>query len=424
MFGYRVFRLGAAAILIAATVMTVSPYIFSYVSTSAVVNAPLTTVKSPYDGTITTPSLEPGHLVTRTETLLRLSVDEYNRLFFNDLLAEQTNLNGELRAVRSQRKSLESLKSTLRFRLGAHKKNIDDWLEARLDEATADLRKAEIEFEEAVEVVERNKSLVAKGALSKVAFDDAEQIAALAEKNIEIYAAQLEALSVAKSALAEGIVLQADSSGFNNLQDRIDQVEVRLSELNRQKTSLETQLSAINRKIASLNSSSIIRDVYSPAPQIDGIIWRPSPPSGTRILAGDEIAQVLNCDKRFMLVAISERHFEKIHPGSTAHFRLKGSQDWLNGTVHSIRGANSAVISDELAAKPGKVDDDQLSVQIALPKADLSDPVTITSFCDVGRTADVRFDRSGKTGIEVLDNIFAGLKAGVLGRVLHLASDH
>jgi hypothetical protein len=73
--------------------------------------------------------------------------------------------------------------------------------------------------------------------------------------------------------------------------------------------------------------------------------------------------------------------------------RLLGADDWLQGKVQQTRG--SAARNDErlLAAQIPNPGARQISVEIALPPDNARRDGT--AFCDIGRLAEVRFERTG-----------------------------
>ena len=108
-----------------------------------------------------------------------------------------------------------------------------------------------------------------------------------------------------------------------------------------------------------------------------------------------------------------ETAFEAIRPGDTARVRLRGSDETFLATVEALRGAGSQRATGLLAAEPENLTEGSLSVMLRLAPADVGMVGVAQNFCDVGRTAEVRFDRELGNMLTVAGHWFEELLRGI-----------
>jgi hypothetical protein len=104
------------------------------------------------------------------------------------------------------------------------------------------------------------------------------------------------------------------------------------------------------------------------------------------------VFDLADCGRRFIVVELPEREFERIQAGDHAYVRLIGSEDWKTGQVRQIRGSAARVDDQLLAARVPNPDPDSITVEIALPSDETANDRN--GFCDIGRLAEVRFQRA------------------------------
>lgn len=391
--GHRVIRVVAVLVLLAATGYVLRPHVVSYVATAAVVNAPVITVRSPFDGVVVDPSGPLSQPVDSGAVLLRLVTERSDRTVLAELRAQHTALTGEAGALRDHAARLETLSGQLHGRSENHVAHARAALEARQAEARARIDAARTTLSELRGETARSRRLAESGAVSRVAVVDAEAREAVSERLLAAEMARLDALRAATAALADEVAVDTVSDGLTQLLNRRGEIELRLAETEMRQATLAARGAALREQIAVLERRSRAQDSFLARATANGIIWKPSPPAGMPVLTGDELVRVLDCDRRFIEVAVPERHFERLKPGDPASIQLKGARERIAGRVEAVRGAGGRFDRPSLAAAVPQADDRQLSVIVGLPPARLSDPGIAASFCHVGRTADVRFAR-------------------------------
>jgi len=107
------------------------------------------------------------------------------------------------------------------------------------------------------------------------------------------------------------------------------------------------------------------------------------------------------------VVDLSEREFEQIKAGDTAAVRLIGSDDWKQGKIRQVLGSAARTDDRLLAAQIVRPVSSSIAVEVELLQDD-SDAER-NSFCNIGRMAEVRFQRTGFGFAGRLFNALAGM---------------
>lgn len=402
MFGHRFLRVAVGLGLTAAVGVTFYPSVFHYVSTGAVVNAPVVTLRAPFDGTVTAPSTGISTSVSPDDPLVVLSRDRADENIIGDLEARLIATSGRLEAIAAQRIALRSLRDGLNQRAEIHAERANAWLAAREAEAEARTAAASARLTEAVAHRDRQRQLAQSGALTRVALNSAETDARVAESLRAAERAAHVRLSVARQALEDGVPLTEGGEGQSTILSRLDDLDLQLAALDKDHASLDAERRGLDTQVAFHRAMLRDREVFMPRAQFAGIVWEVSPPAGTPVLQGDELVRLLDCTKRFVEVAIDDRHFERIAPGAMARIRLKGSRHWQDAEVQAVIGSGSQFTRPTFGAAPPAAGDGQLNVFVGLPPVDPRDPTVARGFCDVGRAAEVRFERRHGTARDAL----------------------
>jgi hypothetical protein len=103
-------------------------------------------------------------------------------------------------------------------------------------------------------------------------------------------------------------------------------------------------------------------------------------------------------------VDLPEREFERIKPNALAEVRLIGSDEWRKGKVQRVIGSAARTDDRLLAAQVPHPTASSITVEVELLQ-DRSE-AEHSGFCNIGRLAEVRFQR---TGFGFADRMFKAL---------------
>jgi multidrug resistance efflux pump len=386
----RNIRLIAAVALGGAVIWAVAPYATSYVSSQAVVNAPLNTVRSPMRGHITQRSPPAGTAIASGAPLVAIEVEERDRRYLEQLRARLALLKESLTSIDAEAAKLAALEQVMSARIRDYRTQMLARLAAETREAEAALAAAQAGRDNAEATFRRAEALVRQGHATamRAEADAAARSEAVAE--VSRLRARLERVEIEAAAAEAGIFVQ---NGWNDVpysQQRLDGIVLRLTALTAERRRVASELTALDGQFAVEEQLISARETFSPVAPSAGVVWKASGAVGETVVPGDALIQMVNCDARFVEVTLAERHFGDIVPGDAAWVRLKGGGEAVSARVTAVLGAGAKFDHPRLAAstvpKP-----DQLRVLVSL--RDTAIDAGAGAFCHVGRTAEVRFER-------------------------------
>jgi multidrug resistance efflux pump len=379
---FTIVRLSLATVLLAAVGVSMQPHLTSYVSTSALVNAPLVSVSAPFNGVIEAESASVTNAI-------------YKGAELQDLQAELSAISGEISGVTKQVADLDRLSSELIARRDAKVAARREWFSPRLDEARWEIAKAEAKLAQDKEVHERTSDLAQRGAVSALDAirSQAELRASLAE--LERRQAVYRRLEVEKDTLSGERGIDMSAGDFGQIEYRIDEISIRRADLDARLLGLQTRQAGLKTQISRVSLESVRQEKFSPTSATTGVIWNASPKNGSNVAGGEGMVEILDCSRRFLEVVLPERHFESVKAGTRAWVKLKGASKPFTAKVVASYGSGARPNRSMQAASPRIEVEDGVRVIVGIDDADISSDTVRRSFCDVGRAAEVRFHMDG-----------------------------
>lgn len=413
MLGSRTIRIIAALFLCTAVVALLWPRATGYVSTFAVVNAPILTVRAPINGVIMTPSPGLAAPVRRDETLLELRAPQTSHGEVSRLKAEFAVEEARARALAMQEREARAVVDALYDRVARETENEIVYLTRKLEQARADRQLNEVAWDKAQNEVERLRDLFDRGRIAATDLSAAAYARQTAEAELAADDAEIAALKVEIAAIENGLPSPAGTGRRDYAYDRIDDMELALADIRTRRIASEARRDAVRDQLASLTEELSGLTRFRPAASTRGVIWTASRQAGASVTLGSDLFQVLDCERRFLEVFFEERAFENLPPGTPARVRLRGSQRSFEATVASrhaaARGAAQSAV-DAALLEPHEAGG--VKVFLSLDPADTDDPEVAAAFCDVGRTAEVH----------VRHERVSGLFGSLFGRLSDLAN--
>jgi len=410
----RNLRVVIALALGGAVVWAVAPYATSYVSSQAVVNAPLNTVLSPMQGRITHRSPPVGTGVAAGAPLVTIEVKERDRRYLEDLRARLALLGENLASAEVEAAKLAAMEETLSARIRNYSTRTLERLAAEKREAEAALAAARAARDNAAAILRRTAALVEQGhaTASRIDADAAAHAEAVAE--VARLGARLERVGIEVAAAQAGTYVQEGWNDVPYSQQRLDGIVLKLAALATERRRTAGERAAIERQIAVEQELIAERETFSPVAPSAGVIWKQSGAVGETVVPGDVLVQMVDCEARFVEVTLAERHFGDIAPGDVAWVRLRGGDEAISARVDAVLGAGAKFDHPRLAASVNEAKPNQLRVLVSLRDAGIDGEPG--AFCHVGRTAEVRFDRRDL-------GVLRGLAEAVGARLLSLFAE-
>ena len=257
------------------------------------------------------------------------------------------------------------------------------------------------------DVGSRMEELVKSGYASQIR---TAEVFATQEANVtrcEMANAKIERLKIERNSAQTGVFLRDGANDVPYSQQQRDRLVLRRQELETemlQQTSRQTQIAAEIVGERSRLDQTGHSDLLLHA---DHVVWSVSASPGSTVTEGQAILDLADCAHRFVVVDLPEREFERIKAGDTAAVRLIGSDDWKQGKIRQVLGSAARTDDRLLAAQIARPISSSIAVEVELLQDD-SDAER-NSFCNIGRMAEVRFQRTGFGFADRLFNALAGM---------------
>jgi len=381
----RILLLGIATLLLvgsaAITGLRSNGSIEPALTASAVVNAPIIRISSPFDGQVVHAPPARGAAVRPGDTLVRVKANQADPARPGDVKEHLASAERQHAAINGHVQSLTAAREKLKSRMEHYRTAAIARLSAQLREAEALHNIFKARLSQSNEAFERQQQLKKKGYASQANYDSAAASATVARNDVAASAARIERIRVELGAARDGVFVGDGRDDVPYSQQRDDEIMLRLVDLNARKASLETTIRDLQKQVAADDKRRAAGTVFDQTANVTGVIWGKSSAVGTPVRAGDPLVNMLDCSRAYVEVALDKRDLASIKTGDSARVRLSGTTAVLNGTVRGLRKADAR-----------RTPDSQLTVLVDLPKT--ADTASMQAFCQVGRSAVVTFKRS------------------------------
>ena len=384
-------RLTAAFALAATVIWAVTPYATNYVSSQAVVNAPLNTVLSPMQGHITRRSPPAGTGIASGAPLVGVEIEERDRRYLEQLRARLALIDESLASIDAETAELAALEGIMSARIANYRSRMIDRMAAEKREAQAELAAARARRDNSLATLQRTEALRQSGHATATRTDADATVYAGAEADVARTRARLDRIEVETSAIEAGVFVQEGWNDVPYSQQRLDGIALQTVSLATERRRLAGERQGVAGQIAEEERLVTQREAFAPVAASSGVVWKESGAVGETVVPGDVLIQTVDCDARFVEVTLAERHFTSIRPGGAAWVQLKGGSEPVVARITAVLGAGAKFDHPRLAAAVTEAKPDQLRVLVSLADTGLDDEPG--AFCHVGRTAEVRFER-------------------------------
>jgi hypothetical protein len=389
----RIVRIALAFALLGFSGWAFLPYVTNKVAASAFVNAELVRVIAPIGGRLARDLPPKGAPIDGSATTRLVEALAPDRRHLITLEQQQATARAQVDLAATQLAEVTAADDKLARRTEQHRAAVLERLGREAEEVSANWSACRADERQQHLARNRTEALAATGTGSQQRRDETAAAYDGAVARCQAAAAQLLRLKAEAAAASDGIFLQ---DGFNDTpysEQQRDRLLLRRQELQSQISSGGSQISLLEAEIAEERHRFEQLSRYELTLPAGYIVWTVSASPGSAVVEGQPVLDLADCRRRFVVAEMPERDFESIRIGDPATVRLLGSGDWLQGRVRQVRG--SAARNDErlLAAQIPNPSARHISVEITL----LLDGTAQDGheFCDIGRLAEVRFDRNG-----------------------------
>jgi multidrug resistance efflux pump len=393
----RALRCVIALGLIGLALYTFGPGLIYREGSKAAINAHVIPLLAPIDGTVMQ-ILAPGTAVAAGQQVARIEDASADTVRLAQLTAEVAALRERIAAEERLNARLDEFRTTLEDSGRKYHDARLERLNIQVSEARAAARSSAATAELARLQLDRGDALFRSGNTSGAQLDTLRAGASRARADADQAALVVQRLEAERAAVQNGIYVAEERNDVPYTQQRIDEIILRQADLNFRFRESMGKLAAAEAELGVERARTdriAAADLRAPTP---GIVWRTALAAGGRAARNAPIAMLIDCSRPLIITLLPERHFEDVGPGTRASVRVTGSRAPRGATVRERRGMGAAEGADRLAGPVPAVRRGEFLVTLEL---DEDGAAAGSGFCDVGRSAEVRFETGAATGREV-----------------------
>ncbi len=342
----RVSSLVVASVLSLLMITTVVPPIVADQSDRAVVNAPVTLLTAPIDGEIDSLAASPGHSVEAGASLAQISNVRLDRGTLISLEEKASDAREKLASTQGKKESDRAYLKSLDSEIAAQIEQLKALFQSQIVELRARVAQSESLSAEKKALVDRQSDMVSRDAASIYMLKPTTHQYSAALHNADAENAKLNQKIAQLDALEKGIYVGDDLVAIGSLVQKrrdIDLDENRM-EIEEKELSavLEDHQRFINKEQKRLDALAEA-DVRTPT---GGKILNVGAAPGRHVNAGDSVASLVDCDKRFVVAIFSYRQGQSMKVGTRV--RVDGAS-FGSGIVTAVLPKTSDKIDDRFA---------------------------------------------------------------------------
>lgn len=407
----RVVRVGLGISLLVTAGAIYGPDLLYISSADAIINARTAVLTAAIEGDVTKGPPREGTVVYRGERLLSIVNPTVDLSRLDTLMAERERTLAKLASLKTLSSTLEGQLATTRNQAESYREATVRRLEIMLKERQSAVAAARADATAAALDYQRVHEIEDTGALSRSDIEKSRQEAERTKAELERAESTVHRTATELQAARDGIYVYQDRNNVTYSEQHGEELSLRLAELQAQSAEAEAQSKDLKHQIdreADRYSRLSRADVSSP---LDGIIWRPLAVAGMHVPRDSELLTVMDCAELYVTAAFADRKFESIHRGDQASIKVDGSGKVLTGVVTDVRAIDSSKPNGTFAM-PFPVSAGHHITVVLRVVGDVM-PDDRSTFCGIGRKAEVRFDGGSSAG-SIADATFSTPRASLI----------
>jgi multidrug resistance efflux pump len=404
-----VIRNRAVRVLIALALIIVGawaflPHLAYRIAPTAFVNSELVRVTAPIAGRLAIDLPRRGEIIERPTTVNLVEALSSDRRHLLTLEQQSTVAKDRAELAKRQLSDVASADRDLQGRIDSYRAGTIQRLDQQVVEAQAEKAACVAENQQRRNVRTRIEELAKSGFTPELRSTEAYATQEANAGRCEMADARVQRLKIERDAAQKGIFIANGASDAPYSQQQRDRLVLRRQELESemlQQNSIAKQLAAEVTEERSQLDRIGHSDVVLPA---DHVVWSVLASPGSTVTEGQTIFDLADCTHRFVVVDLPEREFEQIKPNAPAEVRLIGGDDWRRGKVRQVIGSAARTDDRLLAAQVPHPTSSSIAVEVELVQD--ADAAEHSGFCNIGRLAEVRFQRGG---LGLVDRMYKAL---------------
>ena len=342
----RVSSLVVASVLSLLMITTVVPPIVADQSDRAVVNAPVTLLTAPIEGEIDSLTISPGHAVEAGDSLARISNVRLDRGTLISLEEKAAEAREKLGAAQANKESDRAYLKSLDSEIAAQIEQLKAQFQSQILELRARVAQSESQSAEKKALVERQSDMVSRDAASVYMLKPTTQQYTAALHNGDAENAKLNQKIAQLDALEKGIYVGDDLIAIGNLVQKRRDIDLDERRMEIEEKELSAVLEDHQRLIAKEQKRLDALAGASVRTPTGGKVLNVGATTGRHVNAGDSLASLVDCDKRFVVAIFSYRQGQTMKVGTSV--RVDGAS-FGSGIVTAVLPKTSDKIDDRFA---------------------------------------------------------------------------
>jgi multidrug resistance efflux pump len=342
----RVSSLVVASVLSLLLINAVVPPIVADQSDRAVVNAPVTLLTAPIDGEIDSLTMNPGQAAEAGDSLARISNVRLDRTTLISLQEKAGDARAKLASTVARKNSDRAYLTSLDAEIAAQVEQLKAQFQSQIAELRARVAESDSLSAAKKALVERQTDMVARNAASMDMLKPTTHQYSAALHNADAESAKLNQKVAQLDALGKGVYVGDDLIAIGTLVQKrrdVDLDEKRM-EIEEKETSAVLQdhqrlIDAEQKRLDTLAEANV---------RVTGAgnILTVGAGPGRHVNAGDTLASLVDCDKRFVVAIFSYRQGQSMKVGTKV--RVDGAS-FGSGIVTAVLPKTSDKIDDRFA---------------------------------------------------------------------------
>ena len=387
----RLLKLGIAVALLCVSLYAITVGQATITSDNAVLSAYTVSIRAPVAGTFADEGLRVGDNVPQGAVLGRLHNDLVDKQHLADLLGQAERSSAERQALEKQRVSLLDLQAGLLRRTADFQSTKQDYSAQGVEEALRTLQARMARNIQSRRDLERKLSLTRVGFAPLVDLEHLQADLAVSNNEIAAQAARVAKTRIQQIAGQRGLLLDNGSNDASYSSQRVDDITLRLTEIERAIASFTAAETEARDRLASERQRlSRLQDAVLTAPSA-GTVWRVGASDGERLAVSDMAMELVDCRAGFILASIPQDRFGDVEIGGVAHFRMSGEKADRIGHILGVMGESDLAHDRNLAATPVPGRGNTVLARVEIPMQE--------GVCAVGRTARVLLQTNEGSGL-------------------------
>jgi multidrug resistance efflux pump len=385
-------RVVLASVLLGVSAWAFVPYFEYRIAPSAFINAELLRVTAPITGRLTENLPRKGEFINQPEKVTLIASMVTDRGHLLDLERQYVASKDSAEVARKQLDEIAVFDAELAKRNDAYRNGMISRLTYEVEEADAERTGCLAEAHQRIEVGSRMQALVDAGTSSQIRAAEAIATQAATSTRCRMAEARFQRLKGELSAAQDGVFLGSGANDVPYSQQQRDRLVLRRQELQTVRLQETLRIEQLTAEITEERNRLARVDHYDLTLPPSHVVWSVAASPGSAVVEGQTLVDFADCEHRFVVVDLPERDFEQIKAEDPAAVRLIGSNEWVEGKVRQVRGSAARADDRLLAAQVPTTGPGNITIEVSLVRG--MTPADGNGFCDIGRMAEVRFQRS------------------------------